>query len=65
MTQKSNISSAQVLDLFLWRQIQVQALMTGGFSVSLSLLQVGILGCVEKGAAPLVGEFVGGVGWVF
>jgi hypothetical protein len=47
------ISSAKALDLFLWHQIQVLALMTGAFSVSLSLIKFGILGCVVKDAVPL------------
>jgi hypothetical protein len=41
------------MDLVLWHQIQVLALMTGAFSLSLCLLKVGILYCVEKVAIPL------------
>jgi hypothetical protein len=39
--------------------------MTGAFSVSLSLLRVGILGCVKKGAAPLVRQLVGELAGAF
>jgi hypothetical protein len=62
ITTKRTISSVKVLDLFLWCPIQVLALMTGGFLVSLFLLKVGILGCVRKGVSPLVGQLRGEMG---
>jgi hypothetical protein len=34
-------------------KVQLLALMTGSFSLSLCLLKVGILGCVERDASPL------------
>jgi hypothetical protein len=58
-TTKSVVSLAKVLDLFLWHPILVLVLMTGGYSVSLCLLTVGILGYVGKSAAPLVGQLAG------
>jgi hypothetical protein len=51
--KKSIISSAKVLDLFLWHQTPVLSLMIGACSVPLSLLKFDILGCVENGAAFL------------
>jgi hypothetical protein len=40
-------------------------LMIGAFSVSLSLLKVGVLACMEKGAAPLVEQLSGKSAGVF
>jgi hypothetical protein len=57
--EKSIVSLAKVLDLLLRRPIQVLVLMTGGFSMSLSLLKVGILDCVGKGAAHLSRQLEG------
>jgi hypothetical protein len=37
----------------------------GAFSVFLSLLKVGILGCVEKGITPLIGQLMGVLTGVF
>jgi hypothetical protein len=53
MTKKDKISLAKAVNLFLWHQLLVLALMTGAFSVSLSVLEVDVLDCVEKDDAPL------------
>jgi hypothetical protein len=50
---KVKISLAKALDLLLWHQIPVMALMTRVFSGSLSLPEVVMLGCVVMDAAPL------------
>jgi hypothetical protein len=54
-TAKSMVNSVKDLDLLLQHPIHTLALVIGGFLVSLSLLKFGILGCVGKGAAPLLG----------
>jgi hypothetical protein len=51
--RKKKINLLKTLDLLLWHQIQVLALLIGAFSVSLSLLKVGMFGCVTMDAAPL------------
>jgi hypothetical protein len=50
----------KALDSFLWHQIQILVLMTGAFSVSLTLLKVGRLGCVATDAAPSLSDSLGG-----
>jgi hypothetical protein len=53
---KVKISLLKALDLFLWHQIQVLELLTLAFSVPLTLLKVGVLGCVEMDVLLFVGQ---------
>jgi hypothetical protein len=51
--KKKENQFTETLDLFLWHQILILSLLTGAFLVSLSLLNVVMLGCVSMHAAPL------------
>jgi hypothetical protein len=59
------ISLVKALDLFLWHQIQVQALNTGTFSASLSLLKFGMRGCVPRMLSLFVGKLRVELAWGF
>jgi hypothetical protein len=59
---KKEISPLKALDLLLWHPIQVLVLLTGAFSVSLSLLKVGTLGYVAMDVAALCWTVQLGVG---
>jgi hypothetical protein len=51
--KKEKNKFVKVLDLFLWHQVQVLALLIGIVSVPLFLLKVGMLDCVAIDAVPL------------
>jgi hypothetical protein len=53
LTKNGENFSSLPMGLFPWHQIQVLALLTGAFLVSLSLLQGGMLGCVAMDVTHL------------
>jgi hypothetical protein len=56
---------AESSGLFLWFQIQVLTLLTGAFTVSLSLLMVDMLGCMSMDVVPSCQTALGDIYRVF